>query len=550
MSARAQWESVRGGLYNLGVRCGGDLGYVAIDCDEPRATENVKAWLAGRGLADRLLKVRTVRAGGGVHYWLRTSGAWTSTSSGDLAVDIGDGELRWGPGAYVAAPCSVVGGSAYAIEAGSPEMMRGLPVLPWLDLVPLLKVRRDASMLVHEFVNSGEVGAAVVPVALLRRDLRPMAREILRLTSLSVPGVQVAGYSCRSEAEGAVVRFLIVSGWTFEEVLALFEEMRPGHYREHERRLWWIRHEYQSGLALVVAEPVRSAIAEQYAASWDWLWPGGGGGTDAAVYRAMLSVGWQFETWRPYASYRDLVLLADVSIAQVYEAAGRLVNAGLVCKCGRHRDLRDGSQRWNLMHELPPEVSQREKSVARDATNGSKSGTKPNIYLQVGGKRQVPSCATALFVAGILGRTSALVLPCLSATGATVVALSRQCGKSRRVVLRDLRVLARYSLAVNVDGRWRRGGASLVEVAAAVGVGGGSGAAVAAPAASVDAGGSASGSGVRGLQVARDREAWQKRLEVRDGRARWLELQNGPAADVWESESYEVSVWRMLGRSA
>jgi len=202
------------------------------------------------------------------------------------------------------------------------------------------------------------------------------------------------------------------------------------------------------------------------------------------------------------------------------------------------------------MHELPPEVSQREKSVARDATNGSKSGTKPNIYLQVGGKRQVPSCAAALFVAGILGRTSALVLPCLSATGATVSALSRDCGKSRRVVLRDLRVLARYSLAVQVDGRWRRGGASLVEVAAAVGVGGGSGAAVAAPAASVDAGGSASGSGVRGLQVARDREAWQKRLEVRDGRARWLELQNGPAADVWESESYEVSVWRMLGRSA
>ena len=117
---------------NVGIRGGGMARIAIIDCDEkdkPGTFDTAKNWLNGLGFLKGSYPVIQTASGVGRHIYISFAG----NLNGDwrkLHSDFGAGEFRYGSGAYVVAPPSIVNeNSAYTLVSGDFRFIPELKIL-------------------------------------------------------------------------------------------------------------------------------------------------------------------------------------------------------------------------------------------------------------------------------------------------------------------------------------------------------------------------------------------------------------------------------------
>lgn len=300
---------------NVALRGGGDIHAVFIDADDknrPGTADNVRRLLNGWGIyTDGDVPIVRTASLIGNHFYLRTT-VHLAGDSRRLCPELGAGELRYGSGAYVVAPGSVVDGHPYELVAGD---LRQLPALDFQDLRYLANVE----------LATGTAASKATP------RLPRKAWALLR-------GQNTERYPSRSEAEQAILASLVGAGFDFENVLLLFTTNPAAGkfgemWRKSERNaLRWLRLSYSNAVkwseASESAGRKRGREAQRWALSVPW--PGRVGSTDRAVYLAHCEIARRSGVLSYAAPVRTLAELAGVAYLTAQRSNLRLVEHGLV----------------------------------------------------------------------------------------------------------------------------------------------------------------------------------------------------------------------------
>ena len=493
-----QWDEVGGTAFrgNIGVITGNGL--AAIDCDDPRTTEAVTAGLANLGVKpDTLPRVRTA-SGDGCHIYVRIQNAPKGNYS-LLAPEIGPGELRYGPSAYVVAPCSKVNGRRYRFDQNAPEAIPTLPAIQWRDLLWLITSTSRSSL-----------DLEAPPIPLLRREMPYQARLLLihlgnaprakPVKILDLKGKTVRWYRSRSEAEAAAMAMLILAGWDLENIKTAFEEHEPAHFTQHAKPLWYLTLTYRNALNALASTPTRLEIAESYQQAQRRPWPGQGGASDLRVYQALLAICWQWDTWEVRASQRNLAQHAAIRRKTTRRALETLQDAQLVKRAKRwHWDSQTEATYATAWQVSKCTSSTPEVTVIAYMGPATAGGSGEHTGGGAAESQSVGALDVNELWAGMRrGKSAGLVYERLGGDPRRVALLAQLTGKHRHTVTGALEVLADYGLAERVKGGWIQGPADLAEVAQ-----------------ELDAAGAAA---KRRADHGREREAWREHLErVRAG---------------------------------
>lgn len=462
-SSADQWDQVGGPRFrgNIGVVTGGPVGEKTVavaDGDTPETVEAIRAGFSAMGIdPDGLPAVSTTKPGNR-HFYITIAGA-PEGNYVNLSRSVGKGELRFGPGAYVAAPCSLVDGIRYRFVSGAPEAIAGLRPIAWRDLRWMVA----PTTYVQVSIDSP-------PVRLVRRDMPARARWLLdNLAATSGPTRPFLGYASRSEGECAAVAMLILAGWTFAEIQGEFARSLPGHYRDNGNRERCIEREYNNVLGFLASCENRAEIAGTYRAAELAPWPGRGGGLERSVTLALLATAWQWDSWTVGASIRDIAEHAAGSKRGVSNALARLQERGLVRRVqGWTWDARGRTARatlWDLSacpigslksHGVEIVAGQAGAGGARTDAESAESGSA--VYLLCMGESEVWAWAR-------LGRSAGAVYAHLGVEPLEVQELAEATGKHRNTVSAALRRLEAYGLSEHGRGGWVRGPAALDGVA-------------------------------------------------------------------------------------
>lgn len=334
-----QWATAGDRAGNIALRAGN--GFAVADADSPQAVETLSRVLAGLGLKPPIVETPS----GGRHYYLKLTDAPADRSVHHWLPDVGNGELRFGPGALVTAPPSAIGERRYHFLPGtSPEDWLKLRALRWRDVEGLLKPNRSTQPI------------DTLPVPLPRRELTDWAAWLLDALATLPPGRPVRvgrngtviEYASRSEAEQAVIGHAAWCGWSQAEVAVLFEQHQPGHYAAHADRETYLLTCWRNALNLLVTTDARLTIADL----WRWAerrdWPGRNGQKDRAVYAAVLQRAFLADTLEVDFSRRDGEDVADVGDRAARGAMKRFAEQGLIAPVGRLRHATD-ARTWTLL---------------------------------------------------------------------------------------------------------------------------------------------------------------------------------------------------------
>lgn len=292
---------------NIGIRTGGGL--AVLDCDEktiPGTFDRAQAWLAGLGYLPGDYPLVQTASDVGRHVYLSFSGDLEGAYH-ILTGDIGAGEFRHGPGAYVVAPPSTITGAAtYSLLDGD---FRQLPKITTQDILPLLSPQ----------AHSLEA-----------------APGISRLAAALLHGAQ-SSYRSRSEAEQALVLSLVNSGHTFDSILSLFmsnpcagkfSELRS---KSEKSAIRWLHLTYNKAVMFSAHESrARQTARAALSLAESIPWPGKAGMYDKAVYSAHCQIAIKAGRLEYGASCRELAELAGTSSATAMNATHRLIEAGLL----------------------------------------------------------------------------------------------------------------------------------------------------------------------------------------------------------------------------
>jgi hypothetical protein len=393
-------------------------------------------------------------SGTGRHYYLMIRNA-PSGNYALLSDDIGPGELRWGAGAYVVAPCSKVGDERYRFVTGAPEQVTSQKALAWGDLAWAVDQGPD----VLEFDR--------VPVELPHGDIPRKANALLMILGQAEKGQELGCYPTRSEAEAAVVAMLILAGWQFDEIRQEFETRKPGHFVEHAKPVWYLSYTYQKMLNQIASTPERLDLARCWRGAREAAWPGRGGALEQKSYLALVASAWRAGAWTVRASYREISEHAGASVAGVHAAMKRLQESGQI-KCVASWQW-DGSTAQAMTWQLSPmhntlTVSHNMKTV----------GFRGEAALAAGGSEVVEAVGAVGAVGGeiwskLRSRSAGLVYDKLLDASQSVTGLATETGKHRNTVARALAILEEHGLAKESGGGWVRGPADLAAVADEVG---------------------------------------------------------------------------------
>lgn len=336
----AQWQTLPAGKpCNLGIVCG--AGHAVIDADNAEAVRNVDAQLAGLGILDQMPIERTPN--GGRHYHAKLVEVPHGFNYALLARQLGAGELR-AANCYVVAAPSTVAGRPYVFEQGGPHTLPALRVMAWRDfdwLLPAGAVAVDRVEVPPVRLLERSAGGAVEVLLDKLGHAQARSRRGDRLER----GQAVGKYGSTSQAEAATVAILILRGWSFDAIAALFEQTQPAHYRLRRAadanadavlRVAYLRATYGN----VLAELASNATRQQLALAWRTVEQAGAAGEGAEAERrvllAMLAHAWQVDALTFCASRRDLALHAQLS-GQVVDAARQRLHAERVLKVRRPR---------------------------------------------------------------------------------------------------------------------------------------------------------------------------------------------------------------------
>lgn len=440
-----QWSEAGGRSFrgNVGVVTG--EGLAVVDCDAPETVQSVEMRFDAMNLHPPAVKTAS---GDGRHFYIRIEDAPDGNYT-TLDPDVGPGELRYGPGAYVVAPCSQVDGNRYAFERGSPERIARMKPLRWRDLQWLIDLNKPAVTLDLE----------APPVRLVRWPMPEKANTLLQvLAKADGPTRPFYGYQSRSEAEAAVVAMLILAGWSQDEISSEFAERRPGHFAEHARPDWYLRHTYADVLADLASTPERLEIARAYREAANAPWPGRSGARDRVVYLGLLAACWSWGTWEVRVSQRALAEYTAASRRGVRSSLTRLQKDDLVTKVQPWQwhggDRRVEATTWKLGQcTITTPVSHSGDAVSAQSACVVECGVEG---------------AAELWARGGLGRSAGLVYRHLSDEPRAATELAELTGKHRHTVACAVGILESWGLAEQQTNGWVRGPEALESVAEAL----------------------------------------------------------------------------------
>lgn len=293
---------------NIGIRGGGLASVAFIDCDEARTFENVTNWLAGLGIRGDSYPVVQTASGEGRHVYITLTGA-LSGDARDLSHEIGGGEFRYGAGAFVVAPPSAINdGGKYSLISGDYSLR---PTLEVKDVLPILGNR--------EIVTERKPTLSRKAVALLH-------------------GRNIENYKSHSEAEQSLIASMVNAGFSFVEVLDLFNrhpcagkyaELKSRNARNAER---WLLKSYTEADKWAKTHESRARRVAKSAIAWaeSRAWQGRTGAVDQLIYLAHANIAHRAGRLTYAASCRDLAELAGIGKTTATRATWRLCNTGLL----------------------------------------------------------------------------------------------------------------------------------------------------------------------------------------------------------------------------
>lgn len=301
------WQHAPNGV-NIGIRGGGLANVAVIDCDQPRTVENVTNWLAGLGFRGDSYPVVQSASGVGRHIYITLTGA-LSGDARKLSSEIGAGEFRYGAGAYVVAPPSLLNdGSGYFLISGDFSIR---PTLETKDILPLL----------------GDL--ETIP----ERKPTPSrkARALLN-------GMNIENYSSRSEAEQSLIASLVNSGFSSVEVLDLFNrhpcagkfaELKARNPKNADR---WLLKSYNEAVQWTATHESKARQSSQAAINWakSRVWQGRTGAIDQLVFIAHAEIAYKAGRLTYAASCREIAERAGIGKTTATRATWRLCNSGLI----------------------------------------------------------------------------------------------------------------------------------------------------------------------------------------------------------------------------
>lgn len=295
---------------NIGIRGGGLADVAFIDCDEWKAFEKVTNHLAGLGYRGDSYPVVQTASGEGRHIYITLAGS-LSGEARNLANEIGAGEFRYGSGAMVVAPPSILqDGSGYQLRSGDFSIR---PILEVKDVLPILGNR--------------EIENEIKPA--LSRKARALLHGKKEL---------IEDYSSRSEAEEALIASLVNAGLTFAEVLELFNRNPcAGKYAEFKIRNpknaeRWLIHSYNEAEKWTKKHESKARHFAKSAITWaeSKAWEGRTGAVDQLIYLAHANISYKAGRLHYAAACRDLVDMAGVGRTTASRSTWRLLKTGLL----------------------------------------------------------------------------------------------------------------------------------------------------------------------------------------------------------------------------
>lgn len=301
---------------NIAIRCGGERHFAVIDCDDknqPGTYDNVINNLAGLGIDQSTLPIVQTASGIGRHIYFTLSG-YIPGSSRNLSPQIGSGEFRFGPGAYVVAPPSIVNHSGvYVLLQGN---LSYLPEIEFSAISGILKVSTS-------------------------RDRHDDSKKILKYPKLTrkqefmLKGKGIQEYPSRSEFEFALIISLVNTGWDWNGILSLFNKFPCGgkyselNSEDRNQAYHYLRLSYEN--ACQWAENTSEGRQRaQDAESWAMAhtWPGRTGAYDRDAYLAHIQIAKTSGKIIYHASCRTISENSNMPRATAARATKRLVDAG------------------------------------------------------------------------------------------------------------------------------------------------------------------------------------------------------------------------------
>jgi hypothetical protein len=299
------WQNAPDGA-NIGIRGGGDACAAFIDCDDKTCKgtfETVTHYLAGLGYQDGDYPIVQTASGVGRHIYVTFTGKLPGDSR-NLSPDMGAGEFRYGSGAQVAAPPSELSdGGGYRLINGN------LARLPHLDLSDILRLVGNQD------------------------TTPPPPRKIIPRRALALlHGKNTEGFKSNSEAEQSLIASLINAGYSFGEVLDLFNqyqcagkyaELRTQNTKNAER---WLNHSYTKAAEWAHAHESKARQTVTAAIAWaeSTTWAGRTGAVDRLIFLAHMDIAYKAGRLEWAAACRDLAERAAVSAKTAINSNHRL----------------------------------------------------------------------------------------------------------------------------------------------------------------------------------------------------------------------------------
>jgi len=301
---------------NIGIRCGGKRHFAVIDCDEKNKVgtfENIKNYLTGLGYDDKKFPVIQTASGIGRQIYCTL----TDSIPGDyhnLSPQYGCGEFRFGEGAYVVAPPSIVK------NTGVYKLLQG-------DISYLPEIELSAISYILKVSTSGD----------RYEDSKRILKypKLTRKQNYMLNGIGVDKYPSRSEFEFALLVSLVNTGWDWNGIFYLFNNNKcGGKYSELNSKNWkqayhYLRLSYENACqwAENTSEGRQRAInAEAWALSRSWS--GRTGCYDRDVFLAQVNIAYETGKVIYHADCRTLAEFANVNYSTASRANRRLIQAG------------------------------------------------------------------------------------------------------------------------------------------------------------------------------------------------------------------------------
>ncbi|MBL6983018.1 MAG: bifunctional DNA primase/polymerase [Anaerolineales bacterium] len=289
---------------NIGIRGGGYAQVAFIDCDSPKTFETASRWLSGLGYEEGDYPLVRSASGGGRHIYVNflgnLPGDWRK-----LSKDFGAGEFRYGMGAYVVAPPSMVtGGKTYSLIKGD---LRQLPRLTLEDILPILGNKDTSSE------KATKIPRRVIPLLF---------------------GKGIENYKSRSEAEQSILTSLINAGFSFAQVLSIFNQNQcAGKYAEMrtknpQKAEFWLQKSYTESYAWANAHESEERQKALDVIAWaeSTSWQGRTGPSDQLAFIAAAQIAYKAGRLSFSASCRDVAEGAGIGRTTGAKALHRLVS--------------------------------------------------------------------------------------------------------------------------------------------------------------------------------------------------------------------------------